>query len=279
MRTGAVVQARTSSTRLPGKVLKDLPYGSGITVLQQVIRRLKRASKLDDVVIATTIDKADAAIIKLSEKEDVKWFRGSVEDVLGRYYLAAKENDLDMVVRVTSDCPCLDVRVVDLVVEEHIRVGADYTSTTLKRTFPYGLDVEAFSFGVLQKVHFEAKELFEREHVSPYIYKSKPHAFKICEVQAPEKFYGPDIRITLDTEEDYVLLCAVFDYLYPGNEFFRTEAIIKLFRDKPWLNNINKNVVQKGIFDSVGQEIEEAVRILDLQGLERAKKILAGHMQ
>jgi spore coat polysaccharide biosynthesis protein SpsF len=256
MKIGAIVQARTSSTRLPGKVLKDLPYGSGITVLQQVIRRLKRAAKLNDIVIATTINEADAAIVKLSEEENVRCFRGSIDDVLGRYYLAAKENDLDVVVRVTSDCPCMDSEIVDFMVKKHLTAKADFTSNTPQQpdnsTFPRGLNVEVLSFDTLEKAHFQAKEAFEREHVCPYIYKSKPHAFKICDIKAPEKFYGPDIRITLDTAEDYVLLCAVFDYLYQANEFFGAEDIIKLFRDKPWLKDINKNVVQKKIFDSVG---------------------------
>lgn len=279
MKTGVIVQARTSSTRLPGKVLKDLPYGSGITVLQQVVRRLKKAAKLDNVIVATTIDKADAAIVKLSEKENVRWFKGSADDVLERYYLAAKESELDIIVRVTSDCPCIDPKVVDWVLEKHLAAKADFTSNALHRTFPHGLDIEVLSFGALERAHFEAAEVFEREHVCPYIYKSKPRIFKICEVRASEKFHGPDIRITLDTKEDYTLLCAVFDYLYKGNEFFGAEDIIKLFRDRPWLNNINKNVVQKRIFDSVGQEIKEAVRILDFQGLRRAKEILARHMQ
>jgi spore coat polysaccharide biosynthesis protein SpsF len=279
MKIGAIVQARTSSTRLPGKVLKDLPYGSGITVLQQVMRRLKKAAKLDDVIVATTTDEADEEVVKLADKENIRWFRGSTDDVLARYYAAAKESDLDIVVRVTSDCPCIDPEIVDWVLEKHLTAKADFTATSLHRTFPRGLDIEVLSFDALKKAHFGATEAFEREHVCPYIYKSKPHMFKICEVRASEKLYGPNIRITLDTEEDYTLLCAVFDYLYPENKFFGTEDIIKLFRDRPWLGNINKNVVQKGIFDSVGQEIEEAVRLLDLQGLGRAGEILARHMQ
>jgi len=279
MKIGAIVQARTSSTRFPGKVLKDLPYGSGITVLQQVLRRLKKATKLNDVIVATTVDKADEVIVKLSEKENVRWFKGSIDDVLERYYLAAKENDLDIVVRVTSDCPCIDPQVVDLVAEEHLAEKAGFTSNALQRTFPHGLDTEVFSFDALEKAHFEATEGFEREHVCPYIYKSKPQMFRICRVQAPEKFYGPDIRVTLDTEEDYTLLCVVFDYLNPQNQFFGTEDIISLFRDKPWLKAINENVVQKKIFDSLQQEIDEAVSILDLQGLKRAKEILARHVQ
>ncbi|MFZ0035310.1 MAG: glycosyltransferase family protein [Sedimentisphaerales bacterium] len=279
MQIGAIIQARTSSTRLPGKVLMELPYGGGVAVLQQIIRRLKRSKRLGDIIVATTTAKADEKIVKLAEKENTKWFKGNTDDVLSRYYTAAKENDLDVVVRITSDCPCIDPEIMDWVLEKHLAAKADFTSTSLDRTFPRGLDIEILSFEAIKKAHLEAVEAFEREHVCPYMCKSKPHLFKICKVQASEKFYGPDIRITLDTIEDYTLLCAVFDYLHPRNEFFGAEDIIKLFRDKPWLGNINKNVIQKGIFDSVEQEIEEAVRLLELQGLKKAKKILTGYMQ
>jgi len=278
MKTGAIVQARTSSTRLPRKVLKELPYGSGITVLQQVIRRLKKSKKLDDIIIATTTDVADGKIIKISEKENVKRFKGSIDDVLERYYLAAKESELDIVVRVTSDCPCIDPEVVDLTIEEHINAKADFTSNILSRTFPHGLDTEVLSFRTLETAHLQANQEFEREHVCPYIYKSNPQMFKISSVEAPARLRAPDIRITLDTEQDYTLLCVVFDCLYSDNEFFEAEDIIRLFRDKPWLKTINENVVQKKRFDSLQMEVEEAMRILELQELRRASELLAKHL-
>lgn len=279
MKIGVIVQARTSSTRLPGKVLMELPYGSGVTVLQQVIRRLKRSKRLGDIIIATTTDEADGEIVKLAEKENVRWFRGSTHDVLARYYFAAKESDLDIVVRVTSDCPCIDSEIVDFLVEKHLKAGVDYTFNGLPATYPRGLDAEILKFSALEESYKKAEKDFDREHVSPYIYKTNPKAFRIQTLKAPANLTDPEIRVTIDTQEDYTLLCIVFDYLYSKNEFFGTEDIIKLFRDRPWLNNINKNVVQKGVFDSVGQEIKEAVRILDFQGLKRAKEILARHMQ
>ena len=278
MKIGAVVQARTSSTRLPGKVLKELPYGSGITILQQVIRRLKKAKKLDDIVVATTTDKADEEIVRLAEKENVKWFRGSVNDVLERYYLAAKENDLDIVVRVTSDCPCIDSEIVDFLVEKHLKAGVDYTFNDLPATYPRGLDAEILKFSALEESYKEAKKDFDREHVSPYIYKTNPKAFRIQTLKAPANLTDPEIRVTIDTQEDYTLLCIVFDYLYSKNEFFGAKDIIKLFRDKPWLKAVNKDVIQKKTFGSLQQEIEEAVRILDLQELTRAKEFLAKYL-
>jgi spore coat polysaccharide biosynthesis protein SpsF len=279
MRTTAIIQARVSSTRLPGKVLKELPPGSGITVLGQVIRRLRKCRKLNDIIVATTTEKEDDELVHIAQREGAKYFRGSKEDVLSRYYLAAKENNSDIVVRITSDCPCIDPEVVDSVIEKHLATKADYTLNTLIRTFPHGLDTEVLSFDTLEKTYTEATEAFEREHASPYIYKSNPQMFKITSVEAPPTLRAPDIRITLDTEEDYALLCAVFDYLYPQNEFFGTEEIIKLFRDKPWLKTINKKIVQKKVIASLQQELEEAVRILDLQELKRAKELLAKHLK
>jgi len=275
MRIGAIIQARTTSTRLPKKVLKELPYGSGITVLEQVIRRLKRSKALDEIVVATTTNEADNPIVAIAKKEGVKYFRGSEKDVLSRYYLAAKENNFDVVVRITSDCPCIDWEVVDRLVEIHLKEGADYTSNTLGgRTYPHGLDAEVISFKALERAHKEANLPHEREHVCPYIYGRGKENFKLVSVKAPPHLTAPDIRITLDTEEDYALLCAVFDYLYPQKEFFKAEDIVNLFRTKPWLKFINRKVVQKKGPLPLEEEIKEALKVLELQELKRAKQLL-----
>lgn len=269
MKIGAVIQARLSSTRLPGKVLKKLPCGSGITVLQQVLRRLKKSEKVGEIIVATTTEMEDRAIVKAAEDEDIRWFRGSKEDVLSRYYLAAKEYGLDIVVRITGDCPCIDAGIIDRLIIYHLEAGNDYSSNILTRSFPHGLDAEVFSFAVLDKAFNEAKEEFEREHVTAFIYRSG--RFKVHNMEAPESLRRPDIRITLDTQEDYALLCAVYDYLYPEDPFFSAEAIIKLFQEKPWLKMINEKVVQKRIFDSLEDELKEAEKILDIQDLKRAR--------
>ncbi|WP_456392077.1 cytidylyltransferase domain-containing protein [Persephonella sp.] len=274
MKVGAIIQARTSSTRLPAKVLKKLPYDSDITVLQQVIRRVNRASTLDEVVVATTTEPEDRIITEIAEREGIKWFRGSKNDVLGRYYHCAKENNIDVIVRITSDCPCIDWDIIDELVEEHIKNKADYTSNVLERSYPHGLDVEVISFDALEQAHCEAKQDFEREHVCPYINRTQKDRFKIHGVKAPPELSAPDIRITLDTEEDYALLCAVFDYLFYENNFFGAEDIVRLFKEKPWLKLINKKVVQKKIFNSLEEEIEEAKRLLELQELKNVKKLL-----
>jgi len=274
MKIGAIIQARTASTRFPKKILKELPYGSGITVLEQVIRRLKKSELLDEIIVATTTNSADDVVVEISNREEIKYFRGSEKNVLERYYLCAKENKVDVIVRITSDCPCVDWDIVDMVIEKHLQKQADYTSNTLERTFPHGLDVEVVSFRALEKAHCEASEDFEREHVCPYIYTTKKEEFRLVSVKAPEYLTAPDIRITLDTEEDYALLCAVFDYLYPQNNYFQAVDIVNLFKEKPWLKLINKKVLQKRIFHSLEEELEEAKKLLELQELNRVKEVI-----
>lgn len=279
MKIGAIIQARTSSTRLPRKVLKELPYGSGITVLQQVIRRVKRSQKVSHIIVATTNDREDSKIVEIAKKEKVLWFKGSKDNVLGRYYLAAEKHKLDIIVRITSDCPCIDPAIIDLMIEKHLTTKSDYTSNSIKRTFPHGLDTEVISFHALEKAYNENTEKFEKEHVSPYIYKTRPDFFKISLVKAPKRFNAPDIRITLDTEEDYALLCSVYDYLFPKNEFFGTTEIIELFQNKPWLKLINKKIIQKRLPGTLEEEIKEALKILEFQGLSKAKSFFREKLQ
>jgi spore coat polysaccharide biosynthesis protein SpsF len=273
MKIGAIIQARTSSTRLPGKVLKELPYNSGITCLEQVIRRLKKSKKLNEIIIATTKETEDNPIINIAKKEDVKYFRGSKENVLSRYYFAAKENNIDLIVRITSDCPCIDAAITDLTIDDHINKMADYTTNSLVRTYPHGLDVEVFNFNALEKAYKNATKDYEKEHVTPYINRN-PKKFKINIIKAPKELYAPDIRVTLDTEEDYALLCALYDYLYPKNKYFNAYDIVNLFNQKPWLKLVNKKIIQKKIFNTLEGELKEAVKILDLQDLKKARDFL-----
>jgi spore coat polysaccharide biosynthesis protein SpsF len=276
MKTGVIIQARMSSTRLPGKVLMQLPWGSGISVLGQVIRRLKRARSLDTVIVATTTGDEDDPIVEAAMSEGAEVFRGELDDVLSRYYHAAKEFGLDVVVRVTSDCPCVDPEVLDAVVWKREEEGADYASNTLQRTFPHGLDTEVFTFDALERAFSEAREPDEREHVTPYLYQSGN--FNIAGMEAPAHLRRPDIRITLDVPEDYALLCAVYEFLYPASPFFDAQSIVSLFEDKKWLAHINEKVVQKKIPGSLKEEIQDAIKVLELQDLPRAGEFLRKRM-
>lgn len=278
MKIGTIIQARTSSTRLPGKVSKELPYASGITCLEQVIRRLKKSKRINEIIIATTKDVEDNPIIDISKKENIQYFRGSKENVLSRYYLTAKENDIEIIVRITSDCPCVDADILDITIDDHVNKRADYTSNSLIRTYPHGLDVEVFNFNALEKTYKNATKDYEKEHVTPYINRN-PNIFKINVIKAPRELYTPDIRVTLDTEEDYALLCAVFDYLYPKNKYFNAYDIVNLFKEKPWLKLINKKIMQKKIFNTLEEELKEAVKILDSQDLNKARDFIREHLK
>ncbi len=275
---GAIVQARMSSTRLPGKILMELPFGSKIPVLSQVIRRLKRAKLINSIIIATTTESRDDRIINLALKEKVLYFRGSRDDVLSRYYFAAKAQKLDAIVRITSDCPCLDHFLVDSLVKKHLREKNDYTTNCLIRSLPRGLDAEVFNFKALETAYLNAKSKYEREHVTPYL-QTRPGVFKTGHLKASKSLYAPDIRVTLDTEEDYCLLCVVFDYLYLKNKYFTAGRLVQLFMQKPWLKLVNKKVLQKRAFPSQKAEIKEAMRILGMNGLKRVQDLLAGYLE
>ncbi len=273
MKIGAVVQARISSTRLPRKILMELPYNSGVNVLQNVIRRLKRSKLIEEIVVATTTDPHDYEIVEVARGESVKSFRGSKEDVLERYYFAARKHDLDVIVRITSDCPCVDPDIVDDIIIEHLNTGSDYTSNTLLRTYPDGLDVEVFNFKALQKAYQNGKSKMEKEHVTSYIHTTARDSFKTTNFASSE-FNASDIRITLDTIEDYALLCATFDYLYPKNEFFSSQDVINLFNEKPWLKLVNAKIIEKTSCETFEEELGEAIKVLKLQNLDRIVKYL-----
>lgn len=270
-----IIQARTTSSRLPNKVLLDLPYGSGVTVLEQVINRVKKSKYINNIVIATTDNKTDDSIEILCKKVGVSCVRGSEDNVLSRYYKAAKESKADMIVRITSDCPCIDPKVIDKLVIKHLEERNNYTSNSLERSFPHGLDCEIFSFDLLEEANDNAKEKFEKEHVTPYFYKTKKDKYKIGNLFLENSKGYEKIRITLDSKEDYTLLCLIYDYLYDKEkEIFDCNDIIKLFLGKPWLYNINNNIEQKKVCLNLDEEIGESLRILNKQDLNRAEKYL-----
>lgn len=269
MAAGIIIQARRSSTRLPDKILRSLPFDHGVTVLQQVIRRAKNSKRVDEVVVATTTDAIDEIVVDIAKMEQVKCFQGSRDNVLERYFFAAKRYQFDPIIRVTSDCPCLDPEIIDFLIEQYKETRVDYISNSLSRTFPRGMDVEVFSFKALEKTFREAKDPSEKEHVTLYMYQPKSEHLKIKSIEAKNEWRASDIRVTLDTLEDYALLCIVFDILYKQNEFFGLKDLIKLFSEKPWLKLINSKVMQKENFSSLEEEAKRAIELLELHDLKR----------
>lgn len=241
MNVVVIVQARIGSTRLPGKVLKKI---RDKTILDYVIDRLKFCKNIDDIILATTTDKKDDVLEKYAINKEINYFRGSEEDVLSRYYEAAKKYHADTVVRITSDCPLIDPEIVDEIIKKHIGNEADYTSNTIKRTYPRGLDTEVFNFNILEEAYKHANEKYHREHVTPYI-REHPERFKLQNIEAHGKIKRPDIRITVDTKEDFELMKKII--LHFDDLSFKTESVIDFLDRDPELMEINKNVKQKRV--------------------------------
>ncbi|BAY26014.1 acylneuraminate cytidylyltransferase [Calothrix sp. NIES-2100] len=244
MKIVAIIQARMGSTRLPGKVMKQL---FGESVLFHVIARVKACSLVDEIVVATTKDLADDVIVEAAEKCDVKWFRGSEDDVLERYYLAAKEYQADVIVRVTSDCPLFDAEVLTWMLEYFQTetshgLEIDYLSNCLRRSYPRGLDAEVFTFKVLERAFQEAHHAYEREHVTPYIYEN-PEIFSLHNQTNDDDL--SDYRWTLDTEEDWRLIEEIYNKLYQPGEIFTTDEVVDFLEENPELLMLNSHVEQK----------------------------------
>ena len=237
----AIVQARTSSTRLPGKVLLNI---SGQPMLSHVVNRLKLCQLLDKIIIATTTLSADDAIEQLAKVENIECFRGDQNNVLERYYNAAKAFNVETVVRITSDCPLIDPQVTDMVIEEHLDAKADYTSNILERTWPRGLDTEVFTLSALDKAYKGGEEPYQREHVTPYIWQS-PNLFKLVNIAAEGKFRRPDLRLTVDTPDDLRLIREIYSRMNRHGHFFLTDKVIDLIDLDPDLAAINSHVRQK----------------------------------
>lgn len=230
----AFLQARFSSTRLPGKVLKVL---SGKTMLEHQIDRLKISKKIDTIVVLTSLDESDDAIESLCEKNDIHCFRGDLKDVLSRFKRALAMYPCDNIVRITGDCPLLDWNVVDLIVDEHLEKNVDYTSNTIIPTYPDGLDVEVIKSHCLLDVDAHASKFYEREHVTYSIYNN-PNLYTLHNVLNP---LGDEshLRWTVDELVDYEFICTIYNELYTGKPF-STQAIRILLNEKPDILNINK---------------------------------------
>ena len=195
--TVAIVQARTTSSRFPGKVLADL---GGQPVLAWVLRRA-RAASVDDVVVATTINATDDPVIAIAEREGVRWFRGDERDVLGRFAGAAREAGAEAVVRLTADCPMLDPEVIDRVIDAlRAPEAVDYSANVIKRTFPQGLDAEALFVDVLMRTQRMAISPEAREHVTWFIREERPDLFEHRSVIADTD--DSDLQWSIDHPED-----------------------------------------------------------------------------
>lgn len=260
-RVVAIIQGRMSSSRLPGKILADI---AGQPMLQRVFIRTSRARTLSETVFATTTDASDDPVAEYCDLSGIPFTRGSLYDVLDRYYQAAKETKADVVVRITADCPVIDPALIDDVVRTLLEDEYDFACNRLPppwtRTYPIGLDVEACTFKALTKAWKEAKEPQHREHAMPYFYEgvtlktenrtlqtgTSPRGFNIALLHNPTDF--GDYRWTVDTPEDLEFMRQVYAR-FDGRDDFTWKEVLDLVHDEPDLMKINAGVQHKTLKD------------------------------
>lgn len=243
----AILQARTSSRRLPRKVLQPL---LGRAMILRQMERLNRSKEISKIVLATSIDESDDMLAATVETAGYALYRGSLDDVLRRYYTCAAEYAADHIVRVTGDCPLIDWRAVDDVIVRHLAEQNDYTHTTER--FPDGLDTEVMTFAALTRAHQEAKIPSEREHVTLY-FRNHRELFRIGSVDAAAD-YG-DLRWTVDEPRDFAFVEAVYTELFPRNNDFAMQDILALLDEKPELREINQGILRnEGLQKSIAED-------------------------
>lgn len=228
-----ILQARFSSTRLPGKVLRPI---LGKPMLELQLERVQRIRAIDRIVVATSTDTADDQIEALCHTLGIACFRGSPDDVLDRFYQAALPYKPDHVVRLTGDCPLTDPILIDQIIHFYRDGNFDYASNIITPTFPDGLDAEIFRFSALEQAWREAKLLSQREHVTPFIHQQSAH-FRLGSFQQASDLSA--LRWTVDEPEDFDFVSLIYQELYPVNPNFGTEDILKLLEQHPELNTIN----------------------------------------
>lgn len=243
-RVVAVVQARCGSERLRDKVLVQL---GDRTVIEHVLAASRAASLVDEVILATTTSSADDRLATLGARQDVRVFRGSETDVLGRFVGALEGDPANVVIRHTGDDPLLDPFVIDTVVGSFLKWGCDYASNIIDRSWPRGLDTEVFSRASLERADSEGKRPEDREHVTIYL-RTHPEAFRLRNVRALPQETWPELRLCIDTREDQALLEPIFATLYRPGRILRVGTVIDWLRQHPEVAALNAEVVQKTTF-------------------------------
>lgn len=240
--TAAIIQARMGSTRLPGKVLKQL---NGKPLLANIISRIEKCKKIDQVMVATTTNPNDDKLVDWCLKNQIKCFRGDENNVLKRYYDAATFIHADIVVRITADDPFKDPQIIDAVVDQLQTNQLDFSFNNCPPSFPEGLDTEVFTYSAIKRAYESQTTDFEKEHVTQYFYHN-PKDFKMKNYS-----YNKDIsylRLTVDSEEDFLLAKKIYKVLSPHGEMFYLNDIMQLFEREPELFQINQNVKRSAMY-------------------------------
>ena len=243
MKIVATIEARMNSSRLPGKVLLKAKDKSMLEIL---VERLEQVKSIDDVIVATTINPKDDEIVDLCKNIGWKFYRGSEQDVMGRVIEAARYINAELIVEITADCPIIDPNIIEQIINIYIANKVDYVGNAKIRSYPDGMDTQVFSLKTLEKSYEMTDNKIDREHVTLHI-RNNPNIFSQINVIASPDIYYPELGLTLDEWDDYLLIKAIIENFYNTNKFFKCSDIINFLNNNKSLYSINKNVKRKGI--------------------------------
>ncbi len=237
----AVIQARMGSTRLAGKVMKEI---MNKPMIQHIYNRLNEVKTVDEVVIATTLDTRDKVIVEFAKKNGIKCYAGSEKDLVDRMYQTADRFEATAIIRVTADCPLVDPVIVESVASTLLDYDYDYVSTWTpqSRSYPHGLDVDGYSMKCLKRLWHEVKDPLLREWI-PFNIHEHPHEFHVKVLPNDEDLSG--LRLTVDYEEDLILIHKIYDSLYREDRIFCMDEIIEFLKMNPELAKINEKYKDK----------------------------------
>lgn len=237
----ASIEARMTSSRLPGKVLKKI---NNLPCLELMVNRVKKSKYLNDIVIATTINKEDDAIVKWCKENNINYYRGSENNVYERVLEAHIHFDTDVIVELTGDCPLLDPVLIDDAIEIYLKGDYDYVSNCIEETYPLGMAVEVFSLETLKSIKTNRElSYMDKEHVSPYLYVS--NEYKTFNIEAPKEHFFPNLSVTLDTKEDFEMIEKV-DSQFDNIDYSLSDIIKVVNENKQWLK-LNEGIHRKGL--------------------------------
>lgn len=238
----ATIEARMTSSRLPGKVLLR---AGGISMLEHLVRRLQSVESIDEIVLATTINDADIPLINLAKSLNILYFRGSEEDVMQRVIEAASFANADLVVEITGDCPIIDPNIVEQTIQMFKVHNVDYVSNTIIKSYPDGMDTQVFRLDTLKRSAAMTNNRLDHEHVTLHI-RNHPKIFSHIHLVAPPEIYWPNLGLTLDELNDYKLIKKLIDHFESqNNPMFSCNDVISLLRQNPEYVEINKSVIRK----------------------------------
>lgn len=248
----AIIQARMSSSRLPGKMVLPIIHGKG--ALELMIERVLKCKMIGKLIVATTVNPSDEKLVEICRKAGVECFRGSEEDVLDRFYQAylSAGRSFNTIVRLTGDCPLNDPAVIDKIISEFLKSDSDYVSNVEPPTYPDGLDTEVINASVLERVWAETKMKSSREHVTWYI-RANPGLFKNSNVINETDL--SDHRWTLDEESDYRMIKTVYENLYDANPGFGMDAVLNFLSKHPEIGSLNRKINRnEGLLKSLKED-------------------------